>query len=68
MVQFFNKDKRFVAISHDLEVFNIELEKDWTLLQPLVPKKSIGRQRKEVKFHLHTPILEKRKNLRFLLI
>jgi hypothetical protein len=54
-----SKDERFVSISHDLEVFNAEHEKEQATPKPSVLKKNVRRHRKEVKLNLLKPKLEK---------
>jgi hypothetical protein len=56
MFRCISKEERFDTIIHDLEVLNSEKEKEQTIG---VPKRSVGRPRKEVKMHLLKPKVEK---------
>jgi hypothetical protein len=54
-----SKEERFETIIHDLEVFNAEKEKEQAAASSSVPKRHVGRPRKEAHIHLLKPKVEK---------
>jgi hypothetical protein len=54
-----SKEERFESIIHDLEVFNVEKEKEQAAASSSLPKRRLGRPRKEEHIHLLKRKVEK---------